>query len=143
MTLLGLWGRRRSAMFAAGGPRRRRWVDRVDKLLWWIPLAMIFIAGILIASTQRQADYADWYQHWITAAVGLAIALGLLFVALQLLAQAGYVEVDWTRIQRDVEPLLQQPALRNLWDRLLATLTHNLPFGASFVGGLVLGLRAG
>jgi len=69
----------------------------------------------------------------------LAIALGLLFVALQLLAQAGYVEVDWTRIQRDVEPLLQQPALRNLWDRLLATLT----FGASFVGGLVLGLRAG
>ncbi|MBM5784864.1 MAG: rod shape-determining protein RodA [Cyanobacteria bacterium K_DeepCast_35m_m1_288] len=77
MTLLGLWGRRRSAMFAAGGPRRRRWVDRVDKLLWWIPLAMIFVSGILIASTQRQADYADWYQHWITAAVGLAIALGL------------------------------------------------------------------
>jgi rod shape determining protein RodA len=52
-------------------------VDGVDKLLWWIPLAMIFVAGILIASTQRQADYADWYQHWITAAVGLAIALGL------------------------------------------------------------------
>jgi rod shape determining protein RodA len=77
MTLLGLWGRRRSAMFAAGGPRRRRWVDRVDKLFWWIPLAMIFVSGILIASTQRQADYADWYQHWITAAVGLAIALGL------------------------------------------------------------------
>jgi rod shape determining protein RodA len=77
MTLLGLWGRRRSAMFAAGGARRRRWVDRVDKLLWWIPLAMIFVSGILIASTQRQADYADWYQHWITAAVGLAIALGL------------------------------------------------------------------
>ncbi len=77
MTLLGLWGRRRSAMFAAGGARRPRWVDRVDKLLWWIPLAMIFVSGILIASTQRQADYADWYQHWITAAVGLAIALGL------------------------------------------------------------------
>ena len=73
----------------------------------------------------------------------LAIALGLLFVALQLLAQAGYVEVDWTRIQRDVEPLLQQPALQTLWDRPLATLPYNLPFGASFVGGLVLGLRAG
>ncbi|MBD1193052.1 rod shape-determining protein RodA [Vulcanococcus sp. Clear-D1] len=77
MTLLGLWGRRRSALFAAGGSRRRRWVDRVDKLLWWIPLAMIFVSGILIASTQRQADYADWYQHWVTAAVGLVIALGL------------------------------------------------------------------
>ena len=75
MTLLGLWGRRRSALFAAGGSRRRRWVDRVDKLLWWIPLAMIFVSGILIASTQRQADYADWYQHWVTAAVGLVVAL--------------------------------------------------------------------
>ncbi|CAK6699154.1 rod shape-determining protein RodA [Synechococcus sp. CBW1107] len=75
MTLLGLWGRRRSALFAAGASRRRRWVDRVDKLLWWIPLAMIFVSGILIASTQRQADYADWYQHWVTAAVGLVVAL--------------------------------------------------------------------
>lgn len=73
----------------------------------------------------------------------LAVALGLLFVAVQLLAQAGYIQVDWTRIQRDVEPLLQQPGLRSLWERLLTTLTYNLPFGASFVGGLILGLRAG
>jgi rod shape determining protein RodA len=77
MTLLGLWGRRRSALFSGAGSRRRRWVDGVDKLLWWIPLAMILVAGLLIASTQRQADYADWYQHWITAAVGLVIALVL------------------------------------------------------------------
>ncbi|MEJ5337995.1 MAG: FUN14 domain-containing protein, partial [Thermus sp.] len=33
----------------------------------------------------------------------LAVGLGLLFIALQLLAQAGYVQVDWTRIQKDVE----------------------------------------
>lgn len=73
----------------------------------------------------------------------LAVVLGLLFVAVQLLAQAGYIQVDWTRIQRDVEPLLQQPGLQSLWERLLTTLTYNLPFGASFVGGLILGLRAG
>tara|TARA_B100000073_G_scaffold58150_1_gene43050 strand:- start:1316 stop:2314 length:999 start_codon:yes stop_codon:yes gene_type:complete len=36
---------------------------------------MIAVAGILIASTQRQADYADWYHHWITAGVGVGIAL--------------------------------------------------------------------
>jgi rod shape determining protein RodA len=36
---------------------------------------MILVAGVLIASTQREANYADWYQHWITAAVGLVIAL--------------------------------------------------------------------
>jgi rod shape determining protein RodA len=82
MTVLGLWGRR-AGMFGSGKLRRRGWPDGVDKLLWWIPLAMIFIAGILIASTQRQADYADWYQHWVTAAVGLVIALLLARVPLE------------------------------------------------------------
>ncbi|MFM9087599.1 MAG: rod shape-determining protein RodA, partial [Cyanobium sp.] len=49
--------------------------DSVDWILWGIPLTLCFFAGILIASTQRQADYADWYQHWITAAVGMVLAL--------------------------------------------------------------------
>ena len=44
-------------------------------MLWGIPLGLTTLAGILIASTQRQADYADWYQHWITAAVGMGLAL--------------------------------------------------------------------
>lgn len=55
----------------------------VDLLLWGIPLALTALAGILIASTQRQAGYADWYQHWITAAVGMAIALLLARVPLE------------------------------------------------------------
>ena len=76
MTLVGPLGRRRSGLFArSGAGRRRGWFGGVDKLLWWIPLAMIFVAGILIASTQRQAGYADWHQHWVTAAVGVVIAL--------------------------------------------------------------------
>ena len=44
---------------------------------------MITIAGVLIASTQRQADYADWYHHWITAAFGVLLALGLERLPLQ------------------------------------------------------------
>ncbi len=76
MTLVAPWGRRRSGLFSSRRTvRRRGWFAGVDKLLWWIPLAMIFIAGFLIASTQRQAGYADWYQHWITAAVGMVLAL--------------------------------------------------------------------
>jgi rod shape determining protein RodA len=54
---------------------RRSPLAEVDLLLWGIPLALTFLAGILIASTQRQADYADWYQHWVTAAVGMVLAL--------------------------------------------------------------------
>ncbi len=55
--------------------RRQRQGNSVDWILWGVPLLLTGVAGILIASTQRQADYADWYQHWITAAVGLALAL--------------------------------------------------------------------
>ncbi|MFZ9229805.1 MAG: rod shape-determining protein RodA [Prochlorococcaceae cyanobacterium] len=66
---------RRNRMFAGPGASKRRWLPGVDRVLWGIPLAMIAVAGILIASTQREADYADWYQHWVTAAVGMGIAL--------------------------------------------------------------------
>ena len=84
MTLPGLWERRRFGLFARSrGVRRRSWFPGVDRLLWWIPLAMIGVAGILIASTQRQAPYADWYQHWVTAAVGMVVALLLARVPIE------------------------------------------------------------
>ena len=44
---------------------------------------MCLVAGILIASTPRQADYADWYDHWITAAVGTGVAVLLARLPLQ------------------------------------------------------------
>ena len=71
--LTGL-GRSGQKLFSQSGSRRRRTRDR-DWILWGIPLAMIAVAGLLIASTQRQANYANWYQHWITAGVGIGIAL--------------------------------------------------------------------
>ena len=61
-------------LFRRPGQRRGRRRER-DWILWGVPLAMVAVAGILIASTQRQADYADWYHHWITAGVGVGIAL--------------------------------------------------------------------
>ncbi|BEV36054.1 rod shape-determining protein RodA [Synechococcus sp. M16CYN] len=50
---------------------QREWV------LWGVPIGMTAVAGFLIASTQRQADYADWYHHWITAGFGASVALSL------------------------------------------------------------------
>ena len=61
-------------LFRRPDNRRGRRGER-DWILWGVPLAMVAVAGLLIASTQRQADYADWYHHWITAAVGVGIAL--------------------------------------------------------------------
>ncbi len=54
-----------------------RFFNKVDLLLWGIPLLLVSLAGGLIASTQRQASYADWYQHWTTALIGILIAFGL------------------------------------------------------------------
>ena len=65
---------------------RRSHLASIDWILWGVPLALTFVAGILIASTQRQADYADWYQHWITAAVGLVLALQVARLPLERLA---------------------------------------------------------
>ena len=66
---------RRGSYAGPGGRPRRHPRAAIDWILWGVPLGLTFVAGILIASTQRQADYADWYQHWITAAVGLVLAL--------------------------------------------------------------------
>ncbi len=59
--------------FAAKGAKRRGL--SFDPILWGIPIALTLLAGILIASTQRQADYADWYQHWISGGVGFGLGL--------------------------------------------------------------------
>lgn len=55
--------------------RQRKGWRLKEPVLWGVPIAMVMVAGLLIASTQRQADYADWYHHWITAAAGVVIAL--------------------------------------------------------------------
>jgi uncharacterized membrane protein (Fun14 family) len=73
----------------------------------------------------------------------VAIILGLIFVVVQVLASMGYINVDWIRIQRDVEPLLRQEQIKSAWDALVGVLTTNLPFGGAFVAGLLLGLRRG
>ncbi len=46
-----------------------------DYFLWGVPLSLCALSGILIASTQRQVAFAEWYQHWLIAGVGILIAL--------------------------------------------------------------------
>ena len=73
----------------------------------------------------------------------LAVTLGLIFIVVQVLASMGYISVDWTRIQKDVEPILGQDRLKGIWEALVSVLTNNLPFAGAFVAGLLIGLRAG
>ena len=71
--------------FAAKGAKRRGL--GFDPILWGIPIALIVLAGILIASTQRQQATTDWYQHWIIAGVGMVVALLLSRVQLERIAR--------------------------------------------------------
>lgn len=73
----------------------------------------------------------------------LALALGLLFIAVQLLAWAGFVSVNWVQVQETVDPLLRSDSLERGWRGLVGLLTHNLPFAAAFVPGLIIGVRRG
>jgi uncharacterized membrane protein (Fun14 family) len=73
----------------------------------------------------------------------VAVILGLIFILVQVLASTGYISIDWTRVQKDTEPLLQQDNVKSAWDAMLAVLTNNLPFGASFTAGFLLGIRQG
>jgi len=77
---------RRGGLTSRGGAWRRR-LAGIDWILWGVPLGLTFVAGILIASTQRQADYADWYQHWITAIIGMVLALQVARLPLERLEQ--------------------------------------------------------
>ena len=73
----------------------------------------------------------------------VAVAVGLLFISLQLLAYYGFISIDWGQIQASVDPLLEADSLASAWRGVLRVLTFNLPFAAAFVPAFVWGLRRG
>ncbi len=73
----------------------------------------------------------------------VALALGLLFIAVQLLAWSGFLSVNWVVVQERVDPLLRAESLNQAWRALLSLLTYNIPFAAAFVPAFVIGLRRG
>jgi uncharacterized membrane protein (Fun14 family) len=73
----------------------------------------------------------------------VAFAVGLLFIALQLLAFYGLVTINWGEIQSRVDPMLEAESLQQFWRGLLSVLTFNITFAVAFVPGFLLGLRRG
>ena len=70
-----------------------------------------------------------------------ALLVGLLFLALQIMAWQGLLTVHWPRIQALAEPWLHQGGEQlSQWG--LRIVQTNLPFGGAFVAALLLGLRA-
>lgn len=72
----------------------------------------------------------------------LLFLLGGLFIAVQVLAYYGFVDVHWGAIQAAAEPVLDQPQLTRYVNQFLDILKTNLPFAGGFTAGFLLGLRA-
>lgn len=73
----------------------------------------------------------------------LAVAVGLLFIVIQILAYYGFVTVNWLEVQERVNPVLESESLNRGWRSLLNILTYNITFAAAFVPGFLIGLRRG
>lgn len=73
----------------------------------------------------------------------VALALGLLFVIVQVLAYYGFVSINWGVVQTRVDPMLTPGALSGAWKTVLAVLTYNVAFAAAFVPSFVWGLKRG
>lgn len=73
----------------------------------------------------------------------VAIAVGLLFVIVQVLAYYGYVSINWGAVQSSVDPMLTPTALGAAWKTVLSVLTYNIAFAAAFVPSFVWGLKRG
>ena len=55
--------------------RKNRNFSNTEWILWLVPIGLVLLSGLLIASTQRQAEYQYWHFHWTTGLVGIFIAL--------------------------------------------------------------------
>jgi uncharacterized membrane protein (Fun14 family) len=70
----------------------------------------------------------------------LAILVALCFIGLQFLISRGYIQsVDWLIIAQDFKAFFNEDFFTNLSNLLLL----NLPFGAGFIVGLLLGFKMG
>jgi uncharacterized membrane protein (Fun14 family) len=73
----------------------------------------------------------------------LAIALGLTFILVQVLAYNGLITVHWSVVQNTAEGMWADPSGVTLGDRAWAILVANLPFGGGFVAGFLIGFKLG
>jgi len=86
------------------------------------------VGGFLVGYTTKKA------------AKMLAFLIGITFLGLQYLAYKNIISIDYTALQNFANELAGQAAGTQ---SILTDLIVHAPFGASFVGGVYLGLQKG
>ncbi|HHO54761.1 MAG TPA: hypothetical protein ENK21_00060 [Trueperaceae bacterium] len=73
----------------------------------------------------------------------VAIALGLIFIILQILAYYGFITINWGAVEDTVNPVLEQESLTSIWKTVINILTYNISFAAAFIPAFILGIKKG
>ncbi|MBI1817231.1 MAG: FUN14 domain-containing protein [Deltaproteobacteria bacterium] len=98
----------------------------------WAPsLGFGGVAGVIVGYTAKK----------VTKLV--AIALGAVFILIQVLAYKRLITVNWEAVQSTAEGVWVDPKGLTLADHAWAILSANLPFGAAFVAGFAIGFKLG
>jgi rod shape determining protein RodA len=59
-------------------PAWRRWLQPwkdLDPYLFWVPILLTLVGGLLIRSTELHQGWTDWSQHWVIGLLGVGIVL--------------------------------------------------------------------
>ena len=114
-------------------PRRRDASMDLSQLLGGLAPSLGFggVAGLVVGYTAKK----------VTKLV--ALALGLVFIVVQLLAYEGLLTVNWDAVQSTAENVWTGAQGATLANRAWEMLTANLPFGGAFAAGFALGLKLG
>eukprot|EP00741_Cyanophora_paradoxa_P003505 tig00000711_g3403.t1 len=79
----------------------------------------------------------------------VALAVGIEILILQFAAFFGFIDINWARIRKVLDPTHRKKAkgarsdYRSLWSRFFHILLYRLPFGSAFTSGVYLGLKWG
>ena len=95
------------------------------------PLGFGGVAGAIVGYTAKK----------VTKLV--ALGLGLLFIAVQLLVYSGLVEVHWEHVQETAEAAWTDERGVTLAQRAWDVIAANLPFGGGFAAGFAIGFKIG
>ena len=71
------------------------------------------------------------------------LGVGLLFLAVQLLAWQGWIHVDWLSLEAAAKGAWTSVDGETLAQRAWHVASADLPFGGAFAGGFAIGLRLG
>ena len=107
----------------------------------------------LVATQIVMGGVSGWCAGFLFQKVGklAATAVGGGFLLLQIASHSGYVQIDWKRVEKDVNKAKRQvkkrankaaPEINNIIEEATEFVKQNIVICSGFVGGFLLGLES-